>query len=283
MSVAAESDQEWVREIGQRELFFLINMVEHGGIAGFRDPYPGYLLDELEEEWDKTRQQLQERGLLSADRSDLVIEPVLEACLAVLDSPYAVRLELKKSGESIYEAYLHFLPQMVVERVQTVNGDEEGNSMVRLSAIANLELSLPLIEQVFPVEAAAQGVIKQPFTLPVEVYDILLSGSDQEKARTLSTRLSPEQESLKALMKQAEFHGRMSLMQRSGPVWRQQVITCGIGVDGGWIARRDEEQGVRVENYRRKKLGLAVKTLVQDMLALPKTNYGGEAHDEDQD
>ncbi|NMO94321.1 hypothetical protein [Paenibacillus lemnae] len=282
MSEAVENTQEWVREIGQRELFFLMNMVEHNGIAGFSDPYSGYLIDELEDEWAKIRGQLLERELLMADGDDLAIEPVLEAFLAVLDSSYAVRLELKRGGKTVYDAYLHLLPQMVVERVQTDSGDGEGNHAIRLSAIASLELSLPLIEQVFPAEAAAQGTIKQPFTLPVEVYDSLMSGSETEGAKALDPGLSPDAKALKSLMEQADFQGRMTLMQRSGPVWRQQVMTCGIGEDGGWIARRDEEQGVRVENYRRGKLGQAVRALVQDVLAKSKEDGGGDGHDENQ-
>lgn len=254
-------EDEMIRVVGQRELFFLLHMMGSRGLAGYDDPFRGYLMDELEEAWEEQQQKLLEKGLLVRQGDKLEIELVTEALLAVLDSPYAMRLEIRKGGSSVYDGYIHMLPQMAVERLQ----DEQDPELLRISAIANLELALPILEKVFPAdpEEETRG-FGQPFIMPADIYDLIISAERGDELENLAlTR--PEIRRFMLLAELASDHGRLTLLERKGPLWRQQIVTFGLGPGGGWIAVQDEERNVKVENYRRRKLGQAMRSLVKDV------------------
>lgn len=276
MTEAARIENDkMVRTIGHRALFFLLHMLEGIGIAGVADPYRGYLMDELEEEWEQQKCNLLEAGLLIQKGDELEVEPVMEAFMAVMESPYAMRLQIVRRGVSVYDGYMHIFPQMVVERIE----DEKRMETFRISAIANAQLAIMFLEHVFPADSP-EGThgFAAPFTLTEEMYDALLP--DGEEAETDVQLNGAEAKQLKSMMDQATEHGRLKLLERRGLVWCQEMLTYGFGSGGGWIAKSDEENGVRVENYRRGKMGHAMKSFVKDLLVKMEAENGGVIHDQ---
>lgn len=277
MTEAAQNENnEMIRVIGHRELFFLVHMLEGSGIAGFADPYRGYLIEELEEEWEKCKNNLLKAGLLIQKEDELEVELVMEAFMAVMDSPYAMRLQIIRRGVSVYDGYMHMLPQMVIERIE----DEELRNTFRISAVANAQLAMMFLEHVFPADSAEgfQG-FAAPFTLPEEVYDALLP--DGEEAGTDVQMNGTDARQLKSMMDEATEHGRLTLLERRGQIWRQEMLTYGFGTSGGWIAKSDGEDGVRVENYRQGKMGHAMKAFVKELVISMEAESGDALNDED--
>ncbi|UNK17390.1 hypothetical protein MNQ98_23380 [Paenibacillus sp. N3/727] len=273
--VALNENDKMIRVIGDRELFFLMHMLESSGIAGFADPYRGSLKDELEEEWGQCKQNLLEAGLLIQKEDELEVEPVMEAFMAVMDSPYAMRLQIIRRGIPVYDGYMHMLPQMVIERIE----DEEKRDTFRISAIANVQSATMFLEHVFPADSSEgpQG-FAAPFTISEEVYDALLP--DGEEAGTDMSMNETDTKRLKSMMDEATEHGRLTLLERRGHVWKQEMLTYGFGTGGGWIAKSDGEDGVQVENYRQGKMGQAMKAFVKELLIRMEAESEGMNKDE---
>lgn len=272
---ALNTHDEMIRLIGHRELFFLMHMLESHDIVGFADPYRGYLIDELEAQWEECKQNLLKAGLLIQKEDELEVEPVMEAFMAVMDSPYAMRIQLIRGGASVYDGYMHMLPQMVIERIE----DEEASQTCRISAIANVQLATMFLEHVFPADPLqGQPGFAAPFTLPEDVYDALLPNGEEKDVADWLNQAQVRQ--LKSMMNEATEHGRLTLLERRGSVWGQEVLTYGLGAGGGWIAKSSKEEGVRIESYRQAKMGQAMKTFAQELMRRMETESEGAGHDE---
>jgi hypothetical protein len=229
MSEQTESDvqQEAITyKLTAEELFFLAQMVKAGGIAGFQDPFQGYLRQELEDRWQKVSTKLLEKRILvkMPQTGEWTVDPMLGACVAVCGSRIAIQLEKYHRGQGLYKAHLHLAPKIVVEKRQD-DGDE--GSFV-LTPIANMEMTLPVLKRFFPID-----------TLEEESFLVVLSGihckdvvrgilrtTESDWEAMVKDQGCPEKQ-LKELGKALAYPMDSALirkMKRNGVLWEQQDL-----------------------------------------------------------
>lgn len=71
-----------------KDLFFLFGILQLSGLIGLRDPFVGYLTEEIQEALEETRNSLLDRSLLSETGDDVEVDPDLGKVLqAISTSP----------------------------------------------------------------------------------------------------------------------------------------------------------------------------------------------------
>ncbi|ANS75333.1 hypothetical protein AWM70_12545 [Paenibacillus yonginensis] len=212
--------EEVTFRLSVREFFFLTNMLGIHYIAGFKDPFRGYLVEELEEEYEAVKRGLVERGFLrviEGQKDSFEMDELLGVCLTTCGSNEAVYVNKRIKQEGDYEAFLYFTPNLVVERTW----DElEGETV--LAPVASAELSLNLLAKFFPL--TLKGAVSFHANLPDmrEVNWALLSMEEKQQL-LLDKRVDPERVNyFVSLEKKAERRGSMVYWTRAGSYWEQE-------------------------------------------------------------
>lgn len=209
------SQNEAVYRLTSQEFFFLTEMLGLQGVAGFEDPFRGYLVDEIEEQFDQIRPGLISKGYLipGNDSAEYEIEDILGICIAVCGASDAVQVKKFIAGSGSYDAFLYFMPNLVVE--MTV--DEEGS--IVLSPVANAEISFEWLFRFFPLTLRSERQCElQLNECSWSKWSALTS---KERTALLEEKECPEEElqPLVAAFENAERSGSMVFWNRQEYKW----------------------------------------------------------------
>jgi hypothetical protein len=241
------------------EFFFLTQMLGISHIAGFKDPFQGYFMEELEEEFVKIKQRLLDRGLVAGkeDSEELEIDELLGLCLMSCGSEEAVYLKknIKASGE--YEAYLYFTPNVVVERTW----DDSGS--LTLAPVSNAELSMNVLARFFPLtlrgETPFQTALKN---INGDTWDLL---SVQEKEKYLREQgMAPENIGfLLRLESDPDRSGTMVFCSRYGGYWEEEVYLYRQLDKELLLITQPADYEICIESYRPEPVLAALERLAE--------------------
>ncbi|MDR0268494.1 hypothetical protein [Paenibacillus sp.] len=241
------------------EFFFLTQMLEISHIAGFKDPFQGYLMDELEEEFAIIKQRLLDRGLVVAkdDSDELVIDELLGLCLMSCGSGEAVYLKKNIKGSGEYEAYLNFTPNVVVERTW----DDSGS--LTLTPVSNAELSMNVLAGFFPLTLRGET----PFLAALKninggTWDLL---PVQEKEKYLhEQRMVPENINLLLrLESDPDRSGTMVFCSRYGGYWEEEVYLYRQLDKELLLITQPADNEIVIESYRPEPVLAALERLAE--------------------
>ncbi|MEW4372811.1 hypothetical protein [Paenibacillus kandeliae] len=138
---------EWMYPLTEQEFFFLVQMVGIRDIASYEDPYRGYLMQELEEEYKQVEEQLVAKGYLipQENGTGFNMDEMLGLSIAACGTGNVISIQKSIAGTGDYDGLFYFTNPIVVERTS-----EEQHDIV-LTPVANAKLSLELIERIFPL------------------------------------------------------------------------------------------------------------------------------------
>lgn len=211
----AENVREDTFHFTVSEFYFITQMLGLQHIAGFTDPFPGYLIEELEEEFSKVRRQLMDRGVLleKEGSEELEIDELLGLCLACCGSDTAVYLKKTILGEGDYEAFLYFTPSLVVERTWSAGG------VITISPLANPELTMNILAKFFPL--TLHGATPVQVLLKDTNANAWEAATEPERESLLKERLTVKEEIdfLLRLEGNPDRSGTMAFWTRYGASW----------------------------------------------------------------
>lgn len=113
----ADASPSGVVTLESKELIYLTDLLGANRMMGKEDPFRGFLLNELDEDWDHVRETLIEKGYLTPRGT----EDVLTVPMPILSSLVAVSLAEKacwvkyRTGTETYEQFLHIADEYVVK------------------------------------------------------------------------------------------------------------------------------------------------------------------------
>lgn len=138
---------EWIYPLTQQEFFFLAQMLGIRDIADYEDPYRGYLMQELEEEYKQVQEQLVEKRYLIPQENGkgFNVDEMLGLSIAACGTEHAISIDKSIAGTGEFKGLFYFTSNIVVERTS-----EEQHDIV-LTPVANAKLSLELMERIFPL------------------------------------------------------------------------------------------------------------------------------------
>lgn len=203
-------------ELTEQELFFLGRMLEVSVIFGMRDPFKGYLIDEIKENYNRVVVRLIEKQYLSRDEAGkLQVDPVLGACLLACGGHYGLQLGKAVPDQPVYQANLYMTPHLVAELTASASG--EG---FVLRPLANVKRVMQELASFFPpyrYDYSFQAVQVHGYS-----WEQWLALSEEEQIGKLRDKGCSETESV--LMAEAfhypDMQGSMRKWMREGLAWR---------------------------------------------------------------
>ncbi|MEF2969300.1 hypothetical protein V3851_26355 [Paenibacillus sp. M1] len=239
------------------EFFFLTQMLGIQSIAGFKDPFQGYLIEELEEEFAKVKRRLLDKAILNEKEGseELEMNEVLSICLACCGSDTAVYLKKTILPDEPYEAFLYFTPNLVVERTWNTDG------MITIAPVANPELTMNILAKFFPLTLRGET----PFQLLLKnvnsnAWDAL---SEPEKETCLKERqIAPEDMDFVLRMeKNPDRSGTMAFWNRIGFSWEEASYRYRQSGKDMFLLTEPEENSLSIRQYRPEPIIAALEQL----------------------
>ncbi|MBP1903396.1 hypothetical protein J2Z32_000008 [Paenibacillus turicensis] len=163
-------------EMTNKEFFFLTQMLGLSKIAGYSDPYKGYLMEELEGEYSEIQAELVNKGWLKmkqgqenkenqenhekqekkANYTDM--NEALALCLAITGSSQVVQLSKQVVDGEDYTGFLYFHPKLVVEVIYGESGE------VQITPVADPLGTMDALRGFFPLTLRSNRTFKQTLT-----------------------------------------------------------------------------------------------------------------------
>ena len=112
--------------LSNKELFFLSIQFEQVQVLGWKDPYKGWLIDEVEEDQLKAMDSLLKKDYIRKVASDeisidQVLAAMIETCVL---GEYALIISTEQSSGYHKQAMAHFKGDFIVEHVVVNDGHE---------------------------------------------------------------------------------------------------------------------------------------------------------------
>lgn len=187
-------------------------------IAGYSDPFRGYLMDEIEEEWEVTLPILIRKGYLIRNdtKGTYEVDGALALCIEVCGSNYAVRATKHIDGLGDYEGFLFFTPELAVEWT------DDGHGNMFICPVANAPLSIDVLYGLFPLNMSSEK--KWIIELSQVTWrEWIVYSSEQMMNALLEEGCLPEAaEVICHCFLHAESSGSMEYWTRTGSYWNQE-------------------------------------------------------------
>lgn len=239
--------EEFIYQLTKGQFFFLTQMMEIHHVAGFEDPYRGYLIEELEEEYEVVKKQLLDLGYLKIDTdadSGLVIDDVLGICIVACGAEEVIHAKKDIRGGENYDAFLYFLPQIVVERTS----DEENE--VILSPVANAELSMNVLLGFFPLQLHSERDCRvnlvemdwnhwNQLNQEQQIHKLVSSGCDDEVAPIIVNTFHNGQK-----------NGSVVYWRKVGSSWYQEAYHYAHDNNELYLVTEPDDNVLRIEAYQ---------------------------------
>lgn len=234
-----------VYELTSKEFFFLTQMLGIQSIAGFDDPYRGFLISEIEEEFAEIKEGLITRKLLlpHPDSNTYDIEDALGICLTACGAEDAVYTEKRIEGRGSYKGFLYFLPDLVVERTRSDQHD------IILTPVGNAEVSMGLLFRVLPLTLRSERSCR------VDVGDCTwekwssLDGTGRKDLLVGSECDIDDATSIVQTFNQGERSGSMVYWNKNGYRWYREGLHYAQMNQELYLVTELEEQRLRIESY----------------------------------
>ncbi|MFC7560812.1 hypothetical protein ACFQY3_20510 [Paenibacillus farraposensis] len=211
---------------------------------GWKDPFKGYLAEELAEEWEKVKAALLEKGYLKkGDKGkELAMPPTVFSRVAIAGlSNRACRLRYAREGKQ-FEGYLHCTNERVVELVKSVDEPDE----YRLYDLGDVETACETLidkmgweDRPLP-ESPALMFSKQAFN---EIY----KQSAGESVALISSQLTEASGDAEGAARLAQSlssrvaEGELQLLVWNGREWESQRAAFVLCPAISWIFRMSSD------------------------------------------
>lgn len=165
--------ESYTYEMTTKEFFFLTQMLGLKNIAGYSDPYKGYLMEELEEEYSELQAGLVNKGWLKMEQGQeneedqekterkatyTDMNEALALCLAITGSSQVVQLSKQVVDGEDYKGFLYFHPKLVVEVVYSESGE------VAVTPVSDPLGTMDALRGFFPLTLRSNRTFKQTLT-----------------------------------------------------------------------------------------------------------------------
>ncbi len=250
------SEEEIIFHLSKEEFFFLTQMLDINYIAGFGDPFQGYLMEELEEEYQKVRQGLMDRGFLIPieGSEELEMDELLGICLTCCGSDTAVFLKKNDHEIGDYEAFLHFTPNLVVERTPEGNG-------IALTPVANAELTMNILARFLPLTVSSEKLIHIILDeMNINAWDALSSQDKRGllKAREIDLDVTAD---ILSVETEPERLATMSFWSRYGIGWETESYRYSKRGSDLLLITEPDEKKLCIREYRPEPVLTALEQL----------------------
>jgi hypothetical protein len=239
--------ENFIFQLTKGQFFFLTQMMEIHNVAGFEDPYRGFLIEELEEEYEVIKKQLLDLGYLKIDSgsdSGLIIDDALGICIAACGAEDVIHAKKDIRGGEHYDAFLYFLPQIVVERTS----DEENE--VILCPVANAELSMNVLLGFFPLQLQSErdcwvNLIEMDWNRwnqlnqEQQIHKLVSSGCDDEVAPIIV-----------ATFHNGQKNGSVVYWRKVGSSWYQEAYHYAHDNNEMYLVTEPDDNVLRIEAYQ---------------------------------
>lgn len=102
-------------QLSDKELFFLGSLIGIESIVGLEDPFIGYLVEEIQEEWETISKEMLIKGYLTETQHGLQLEDRIRDIISACGSAQIIRFYLENEHENI-EKYFYINNDVVVEK-----------------------------------------------------------------------------------------------------------------------------------------------------------------------
>jgi len=239
------TQNEIIYQLSPEEFFFLSHMMQITNIAGFDDPYRGYLVTELEDQFEEVKAELIKKGYLlkGLQSGTYDIDEILGIYLAVCASDKVIYVKKNVDKVQNYEAYLYFTPSLVVERTQNEIGQ------VVLSHVADLELSLDILHRFLPLTLRSE--LEFSVDIDTMTWEEWTSFNAEKMVDTLVGKGCLMEEATLAIdtIYHASRSGSMVYWQREGYKWYQEGYHYAQNNSHMYLILELDENAIRIEAY----------------------------------
>lgn len=242
-----QMETEWIFPLSAEQFFFLTQIMGVHHIAGFKDPFRGYLSTELEAQYKLIEQELVKNDfLISKDGAiGYDLNEMLGASVAATGSENVIFVKKFIAGVGEFEGYFYFMPNIVVERTR-----DDINDII-LAPVADAVLSINAMKGLFPLTLRSRStnpsIIISECTW--EQWDRL---ERKEKLDLLisSGCASDLAEDILNVFYSANRSGSMVFMKRNGYMWHQEGYHYAHLGEELYLVRELSEDRIQIEPYK---------------------------------
>ncbi|GAA4722621.1 hypothetical protein [Brevibacillus fulvus] len=231
-------------KLNEQELFFLTMLLGADQVVGLADPFPGFLVEEIEQEWHKCKTALIQKGYLYEDESGLFIDEAVDSlvrpCAASLTT---AQCYLSAPAQAVpLEYYVYFGETLAVESRREESG-------YRLAALGDPYQVIETIAERFSLQPVPASKA-EPIALPNLFFQGLRHSAPERSLTELTQLLEAycapnEAADLASSLRTPTEEGQVIVMARH-PV-RQEWEIDGISFFSGdhryWVIRLEKNAG----------------------------------------
>ncbi|MFI8705775.1 hypothetical protein ACIGHG_01610 [Bacillus sp. NPDC077411] len=233
--------------LDSREVFFLFRMIGMEEVKGFENPYKGYTLEQIDQEWEEVRTTLLEDGVLEEIDGKLIIKPsalyFLEICKC---NDSVVKLEIQSKEQDVDSYYY-----ISLEKSAVMTLEEERNFASKTTYIFTLTEGLnEYINTIGSwLEDAEEQLINMNARIQVATYDQLTELSSNFSVGNLERFLIEKEEVTKefaeaftSTLKNYECLGEYTIFFNKDGKHNKKNIRFLVGPGCNWfiVQKQDE-------------------------------------------
>lgn len=226
--------------LDSREVFFLFRMIGMEEVKGFENPYKGYTLEQIDQEWEEVRTTLLEDGVLEEIDGKLIIEPsalyFLEICKC---NDAVVKLKIQSKEQDVDSYYY-----ISLEKPEFMTLEEERNFASKTTYI--FRLTEGLNEYINTIgswlEDEEEQFINMNARIQVATYDQLTELSSSSPVGSLEQFLIEKEEVTKEFvevftssMKNSECLGECTIFFNEDGKHNEKNIRFLVGPGCNWF------------------------------------------------
>lgn len=234
-------------QLDSREVFFLFRMIGMEEVKGFEDPYKGYTLEQIDQEWEEVKTALLEDGVLEEIDGKLIIEPsalyFLEICKF---NDAIVKLEIQSREEDV-DLYYY----ISLEKPEFMILEEERNFASRTTYVFTLTEGLnEYINTIGSwLEDAEEQFINMNARIQVETYNQLNEFSSSFSVGSLAQFLIEKEEVTKEFvevftssLKNSECLGECTIFLNKDGKHNEKNIRFLLGPGYNWFILQKQDE-----------------------------------------
>lgn len=242
-----QMETEWTFPLSAEQFFFLTQIMGVHHVAGFKDPFQGYLSSELETQYKLIEQDLVKEGYLISKEGGIGydLNEMLGASIAATGSENVIFVKKFIADVGQFEGYFYFMPNIVVERTC-----DDINDMI-LTPVANAVLSINVIKGLFPLTLRSRST-NPSIIIPECTWEQWDGLEKREKLDLLisSGCATDMAEDILNVIYSANRSGSMVFMKRSGYMWHQEGYHYAQLGEELYLVRELSSDSIQIEPYK---------------------------------
>jgi serine/threonine protein phosphatase PrpC len=229
--------------LSDKELFFLGSLLGLEAVVGLDDPFIGYLVEEIQEEWDSIKPQLLDKGWIIENQEGVHVVDGIKEMIDATGSPQVLRFYYS-GGLEVVDQYFYINKDLIVVKQK----EASDSSFFQLSTLKDMEevwssiqTRLPSNEEILPVETTKIQMKDKLFHTALEC----VRKKDFRELNRVLTSITNNEVFINSLMN-LKGEGQITLMKWMDNEWEVSGKAFLKTEDHDWMIHFIDEEQLRL-------------------------------------